>query len=63
MKVFFKWMFLIFLPAILAVIFDLMGDPDMGLVIVILLIPYSGVVIYKLYKYVKELDDYNNKRL
>ena len=62
MKDFFIWTFLFFLPSIITVIFNFFGYVDSAVFIGVLSIPYYSFIIYKLYKYVKKLDDYNKKR-
>jgi len=54
--------FSIFLPSIITVIFNFFGYVDSAVFIGVLSIPYYSFIIYKLYKYVKKLDDYNKKR-
>ncbi|WP_428026806.1 hypothetical protein [Arcobacter sp.] len=62
MKDLLKWTFLFFLPYIIAVIFDYMGYPDEAMLIGFLMLPYTAFIIYRMYKFAKEIDDYNNKR-
>ena len=59
---FIKALLLFFSPFFLVSLLFSFGYENEGYVFLFLSIPYLGYIIYKMYKYAKKLDDYNNKR-
>ena len=54
--------FLFLSPIIFVIIVDLFGYPESLIITFILCLPFSLYGLFRIYRYVKELENYNNKK-